>query len=184
MLRCHFLIENIAHLPFVLIIHLMCIFGMPYTCTCMCIHVLQDMLQDVSDHEPEFTSLKREVGILCEGPAPEAVYWEKVSPLSAPGCPLGSQQARPGQADQNAIIQDYEERLEALKKLMQGRVQELNIQLEKGREFESKTEELSLWLGECAQKLAGLRIRDPKSSTISCQLLDCQVTLLGGYRDS
>ena len=148
-----------------------------HMCTCECtMHLLQDMLQDVSDHEPEFTSLKREVGILCKGPAPEAAFWENVTPLRASGCPLGSQQPRPGQADQNAIIEDYEKRLEALKKLMQGRVEELTRQLEKGKEFESKTEELSLWLGECAQKLAGLKIRDPKSSTISCQLLDCQVT--------
>ena len=133
------------------------------------------MLQDVSDHEPEFTSLKREVVLLCAGPAMEPTYSDKVAPLCMAGCPLGRELPKPGQEEQNSIIEDYDRRLEALRRKMEDRLGELNKQMKKGQELESKADGLSSWLSDIAQRLADLRIWDPKSSAISSQLQDCQV---------
>ncbi len=134
------------------------------------------MLQDVSDHEPEFTSLKREVVILCDGPPAETVYIDKLPPLCKTNSSISD--LRPGEQEQKAITQDYESRLDGLKEKMGERAELLSQHLGKGKELEDKTNELTSWLSDCALRLADLKVRDPGSSVISCQLLDCQVCII------
>lgn len=132
-------------------------------------------MQDVTDHEPEFTSLKREVHILCEGPSTESAYFDKAVPLCVDGCPIGHDLARPGQAEQDKIIDNYDRRLESLRKKLDGQLAKLNSQLKKGKEFESLTTGLSSWLGNMDEGINEFKIHDPSSIVIRSQLQKCQV---------
>lgn len=136
---------------------------------------MQALQQNVSDHEPEFVFLKREVQTLCNGPDAESAYFDKASQLCKEGCPTGHDFPRPGQKEQEDIIEDYEKHLEALKKKLTAQSADLNSQLERGEEFESVTSDLSTWLDELETWLEDFKIRDPKSDVIESQQQKCQV---------
>ena len=91
------------------------------------------------------------------------------------GCPVGRSLPRPGQAEQDRIIANYEERLEALKRNLSLQSETLNSQLEKGKEFEKVTSDLSSWLDDLEGGLDDFKIRDPKSDIIKSQQQKCQV---------
>lgn len=134
---------------------------------------LQAFQQDITDHEPEFVSLKREIHKLCEGPDAESAYFDKAS--SKEEDPVGRNLPRPGQKEQDDIIADYENQLESLKKQLTVQLDELGTQLEKGKQLESLTSDFSSWLDELESGLDDLKIQDPKSSAIKTQQMKCQV---------
>ena len=139
------------------------------------------MQQHIADHEPEFDSLKRGIQELCCGPDAESAYHDKVSTLDKEGCPVGRDLPRPGQKEQDAIIEDYDQRLEALKSKLADQSADLNNQLEKGEEFQSLTSDLSGWLDELEGKLDDFKIRDPKSLVLKEQQQKCQVSGWDGW---
>ena len=94
------------------------------------------------------------------------------------GCPVGRDLPRPGQAEQDGIIVDYERRLEELKVKLSEHSNNLNSQLERGKEFESTTSDLSSWLDELEGGLDDFKVRDPKSDAIKKQQQKCQVCIL------
>lgn len=137
----------------------------------LCFQALQ---QAISDHEPEFVSLKREAQKLCKGPDAESALFDKVS-LERDGSPVGCTLPRPGQKEQEETLADYERRLEALRNKLSEKTSDLNSQLEKGKEFESLTSELSSWLDSIEDKLGDFGIKDPKSAAIKSQQGQCKV---------
>lgn len=141
-----------------------------------CCCVLQAMQQAVADHEPEFDSLKRGVQELCHGPDAESAYHDKVANLDKEGCPVGRDLPRPGHKEQDDIIVDYDKRLETLKNKLATQSADLSTQLEKGKEFESVTSDLSGWLDEMEGRLDDFKIRDPKSGILKSQQQECQVS--------
>ena len=136
---------------------------------------LQALQQNITDHEPEFVSLKREINKLCDGPNAESAYFDKLSGICMEGCPVGRDLPRPGQAEQDGTIADYDRRLEELKKKLSEQFHALNSQLERGKEFESMTSDLSSWLDELEGGLDNFKVRDPKSDVIKAQQQQCQV---------
>ena len=135
--------------------------------------ILQDLQQTITDHEPEFVSLKKEAEKLCEGPSNEAKHFEELSKVREH--PAGQELARPGKDQQQETLADYEARLEALKQKVSERAAALNTQLEKGNKFQSGMADLSSWLSGLEGELDGLKVRDPKSSVIESQQGHCQV---------
>ena len=134
---------------------------------------MQALQQAISDHEPEFTSLKNEAEKLCNGPAQEAEHFHRVAQLKAP--PAGRDSARPGKEQQSETLADYETRLDALKKRFSDATSELNSQLEKGTKFQSGLADLSGWLAGLGAEMNDLKIHSPKSSVIESQQAHCQV---------
>ncbi len=135
----------------------------------------QAFQQNVTDHEPEFVSLKRGINKLCDGPNAESAHFDKLSGIGVEGCPVGRNLPRSGQAEQDGIIEDYERRLEALKTKLSTQSQTLHSQLERGKEFETVTSDLSSWLDDLEGGLDDFKIRDPKSDEIKSQQQKCQV---------
>ena len=135
--------------------------------------IFQALQQAITDHEPEFVSLKRGAQKLCEGPSEEAEYFEHVSQVQEH--PSGQDLARPGQQQQQETLADYEARLEALKGRFSEAAVELGTQLEKGNKFESGMAGLSDWLSSLEGDMDGLKVHDPKSSAIKAQQGRCQV---------
>lgn len=140
-----------------------------------CVLLSQAFQQDITDHEPEFVFLKREINKLCEGPDAESAHFDKLSGIAAEGCSVGRSLPRPGQAEQDRIIANYEERLAALRGKMVEHSETLNTQLEKGKEFETVTSDLSAWLDDLEAGLDDFKIRDPNSEVIKAQQQKCQV---------
>lgn len=135
--------------------------------------LFQALQQAITDHEPEFVSLKRGAQKLCEGPSEETEYFQHVSQVQAH--PSGQDLPRPGRQQQQETLADYEERLEALKGRFGEAAISLGAQLEKGNEFESGMAGLSEWLSGLEGEMEGLKVRDPKSSAIEAQQGQCQV---------
>lgn len=133
------------------------------------------MQQHITDHEPEFVSLKRGVQELCNGPGAESAHNDAVSSLDKEGCGVGRGLPRPGQEEQQDIIADYDKRMEALKRKLAKQSADLSTQLEKGEEFESLTSDLSSWLDELERGLGDFKVSDPKSEVIGAQQEKCQV---------
>ena len=122
--------------------------------------------------------LKREIQTLCNGPGAESAYLDQATPLCKEGCPVGRDLPRPGQKEQDEIILDYERRLEALQRKLAARSDDLNSQLEKGKEFENVTSDLSKWLDSLEAGLEDFKIRDPKAGVIKSQQQKCQVSYI------
>ena len=144
-------------------------------CGTMFYFLPQTLQQSITDHEPEFVSLKREIQTLCTETAAESAYLDRAAPLCKDGCPVGCQLPRPGQQEQDNIICDYEQRLEALRRMLTERAVDLASQLEKGKEFEGVTSDLAKWLDGLEAGLEDFKIRDPRSEAIRAQQERCQV---------
>lgn len=141
----------------------------------MCIF-LQAIQQHITDHEPEFVSLKRGVQELCNGPSAESAHNDALSSLDdKEGRVMGRDLPRPGQKEQLDTIADYDKRVEALKRKLAKQSADLSTQLKKGEEFDSLTSDLSSWLDELERGLDDFKISDPKSGVICAQQEKCQV---------
>ena len=172
-----------------------CIIAQSYFTPCLS---SQDLLQSISDHEPDFTSLKKEAHTLCQGPPNEEKLLTSHSQLressatfvskqldetatetskgqgSSPGKP-GWTGPRPGQTELESRLADYERRLEELKEKLSVCQREREGQLEKARECQGLLDDLEAWLKEGVAKLDGLRVRDPSCAVIEEQQGKCQV---------
>ena len=137
---------------------------------------MQALQQALTDHEPEFVSLKREIQTLCNGPDAESAHLDQVAHLCQKGCPVGRELPRPGQKEQDETIQDYEQRLDALRRKLAAHSADLQAQLEKGKEFETVTSDLATWLEGLEAGLDDYKIRDPASDVIRSQQEKCQVS--------
>ena len=161
----------------------------------------QSLLQSISDHEPDFVSLKRDGHTLCLGPSNEQGLLSDIGQLhdssaeyvakklneitretqdsdrgqsSSPG-KLTSMQHRPGQVELDSTLSDYDRRLEELKKKLRVCLSEREEQLERAREWEGLMEGMMSWLEGGVAQLDGLRVRDPSCDAIERQQQRCQV---------
>ena len=156
-------------------------------------------MQSISDHEPDFMSLKREAHTLCQGPSDEHKLLSSHSQLRDSSSPFVAKQldniavekpesgqrsspgklcwtrSRPGQVELESRLEDYERRLENLKKKLGVCLSERETQLESARECEALLGEMGAWLKGGVAKLDELRVRDPKRSVIEDQQNKCQV---------
>ena len=119
--------------------------------------------------------MKREAQTLCEGPPTEAEYLTRASQgkETAPG----EAAARPGQDQLEETINDFDKRLEALKKKLKIGLDDLTAQLEKATQFQDILAGLLSWVTEAEGELEGLKITDPQSAAIEKQQQKCQVTI-------
>ena len=138
---------------------------------------MQGLQQAITDHEPEFTSLKREAQKLCEGPPNEAEFLARVSQDKEEAS--GQVAARPGQEQLEGTISDFDDRLEALKKKLRADSDDLNSQLDKARQFQDGLTKLLAWVTEAEGELDHLKISDPQSTAIEKQQQTCQVLYQG-----
>ena len=167
-----------------------------YVCA---LFTFQELLQSISDHEPDYVSLKRNAHTLCEGPSDEPKLLTSMSQVressarfvaekldtnakvqlhtsdkvlsASSGEP--SSAARPGQDEMQSVLSEYDRRLEELKKKLKVCLSERESQLESAREFDGLLSEMMLWMG--GADLEGLRVRDPSSTIIQNQQQKCQV---------
>ena len=105
--------------------------------------------------------------------AKEQLQTDKVQSVS-PGQPNSA--VRPGQAEQQSTLSEYDHRLEELKKKLKVCLSERESQLENARECDGLLSEMMSWLG--GADLEGLRVRDPSSAVIENQQQKCQVLTL------
>lgn len=158
---------------------------------------MQDLLQSISDHEPDFVSLKRDAKTLCQGPANEQGLLSKeleVRDSSAefvakqlddiakvqssqvqgvsPGQPV---LPRPGQGELESTLLDYDRRLEEIKNKLKLYLTERETQLESARECDGLLDGMMSWLDTCEADMDGLRVRDPSCAAIEKQQQTCQV---------
>ena len=119
--------------------------------------------------------MKREAQTLCEGPPTEAEYLTRASEgkETAPG----QAAARPGQEQLEETINDFDKRLEALKKKLKIDLDNLTAQLEKATQFQDVLAGLLSWVTEAEGELESLKISDPQSVAIEKQQQKCQVTI-------
>ena len=136
---------------------------------------MQSLQQSISDHEPEFTSLRRESQKLCEGPGQEKPLYQHLAEFQDKTA-SGQDATRPGQQEQEETLDDYERRLEALKRTFSEFSSVLAGQFGKAREFADGVSALLDWLAGTDAEVEGLKIRDPKSSAIELQLQKCNVS--------
>ena len=158
---------------------------------------LQDLLQSISDHEPDFVSLKRDAKTLCQGPANEqgllsknlevrdssaefvakqlddiaTVQSSQVQGVS-PGQPV---LPRPGQGELENTLLDYDRRLEEIKNKLKLYLTERETQLESARECDGLLDGMMSWLDTCEADMDALRVRDPSCAAIEKQQQTCQV---------
>ena len=161
------------------------------------------MLQSISDHEPDYHSLKRDTHTLCQGPQDEQeliarnsslrdsssqFVAEQLADTAKQYAPVAEQQStstgqpssaaavsRPGQAELEQTLSEYDRRLEELKSKLRGSLSEREQQLESAKECEGLLEGVMSWLDVCEADLDGLRVRDPSSAVIEEQQQNCQV---------
>ena len=134
---------------------------------------MQGLQQAITDHEPEFTSLKREAQKLREGPPNEAEYLSRVSQDKEVAS--GQVAARPGQEQLKGTISNFEDRLETLRKKLRADSEDLNSQLDKARQFQDDLTKLLAWVTVAEEELDYLKISDPQSTAIEKQQQTCQV---------
>ena len=158
---------------------------------------LQELLQSISDHEPDFVSLKRDAKTLCQGSANEQgllsqklqvrnssaefvakqlddmakVQSSEVQSASAGELVL----PRPGQEELEATLLDYDRRLEEIKNKLKLYLTERETQLESARECNGLLDRIMSWLDTCEADMDGLRMRDPSCAAIEKQQQTCQV---------
>ena len=148
---------------------------------CLLASLLQDLLQSISDHEPEYVSLKKEASALCQGPSNETDLLSKSSQVQDSSAAFVAEQlaqvamARPGQDQLEATLSDYDRRLEELKARLAGSVGELERQLERARECDGVMGGLLSWVEAGEAELDSLRVRDPSSAVIEGQQQKCEV---------
>ena len=165
----------------------------------------QNLLQSVTDHEPEYVHLKRDASTLCEGPHDEQELFDAHSRLCDSSAEyvakqlddsvanaqttddkdqsssLGQQKStrpRPGQVELEETLSDYDHRLEDLKNKLKMCLSESESQLEKAKECENVLEGMRLWLKEGVAQLDDLQVKDPKCAVIETQQQKCQVKLV------
>ena len=146
------------------------------------LHALfQEILQSISDHEPDYVSLKRNAHTICEGPSDGKGLLANMSQMceSSAGFVAEAQLqmlGRPGQAVMQSILSNYDRRLEELKKKLKVCLSERESLLERTRECDSLLSEMMSWMK--GADLEGLRVRDPSSAVIQNQKHKCQVLTL------
>ena len=72
-------------------------------------------------------------------------------------------------------LEDFSQRLEALKKMLADSIVGLSSQLERAQEFQDILGSLLAWVTEAEGQLDGLRVVDVSSAAIESQLEKCQV---------
>ncbi len=135
--------------------------------------ILQVLQQAISDHEPEFVFLQRELVNISKGPTTEPAFYDRLSQDLQ--CSSGKDQARPGQEKQEEILTDYQKRLDALKRILDSNSEGLASKLEQSAQFKDSLAGLLDWVDDAAGRLDELVIRDPKSVVIEEQHSKCKV---------
>ena len=134
---------------------------------------MQSLQQAITDHEPEFVSLQRELDTLCHGPSTEPAFFDHLSEKLHSSS--GREQPRPGQQTQEDTNSDYQRRLDALRRKLDSDCSELGSKLEASSQFRGDVTELSGWAEEMLGHMDELVIRDPKSVTLEEQHSKCKV---------
>ena len=164
----------------------------------MCVFCMQSLLQLISDHEPEYVSLKREGHTLCQGPSNEQGLLPMMSQLKDSSAEFvaktldditkstsdpekgestspGKPNTRPGQVELEETLSDYDRRLQDLKNKLQLCLDDREKQLSCARDYEGVVKTMMSCLEGGGAQLDGLNVRDPTSDTIQKQQLVCQV---------
>lgn len=133
----------------------------------------QTLQQAISDHEPEFVSLQRELSTLCQGPTTETAFYDHLSQELQDSS--GRNEPRPGQQIQEDTLRDYQTRLDALKRKLMSHCDTLSVRLEQCSQLKSDVAELKDWVDDILGHIDELVIGDPKSEALEEQHSKCKV---------
>ncbi len=136
---------------------------------------MQVLQQAITDHEPELVSLQRELEDLSLGPVIEPAFYDRLSQDLQ--CSSGRDEVRPGKEKQESTLKDYEERMNALKRTLNFKTEELASKLEQSSQFKDSLAGLLSWMDKTASRLDELVIRDPARVVIEEQHSKCKVRL-------
>ena len=141
---------------------------------------VQELQISIGDHEPEFTSLKKEAQELCRGPDSEPDYLRALCEEKSgqDAAISGQDDVRPGQEKLESVLSDMERQLEELKRRLADYLKSLTRQLSRAEEFQDVLSRLLSWLGQAAAEAGGLKVSSPKSSSLQPKLKRCKVNIL------
>ena len=135
---------------------------------------MQTLQQAITDHEPEFVSLQRELVNISQGPTIEPAFYDRLS-KDLQSSSSGKDKPRPGQQTQEETLKDYQERLDALKRSLVSTAEGLASKLEQSAQFKGDMAGLLDWMNDVVGRIDELVIRDPKSVPIEEQCSKCKV---------
>ncbi len=135
--------------------------------------LVQALQLAISDHEPEFVSLQRELVNISQGPTTEPAFYDRLSKDLQSSS--GKDEPRPGQQTQEETLKDYQERLDALKRSLVSTGEGLASKLEQSSQFKGDMAGLLDWMDGVVGRMDELVIRDPKSLPIEEQCSKCKV---------